>query len=75
MIGVDANDDLLQYARARRLANVEFRLADLKTFTDPDIEVDGIWASFTAAYFPNLSDTLLIWQRHLRQGVPPALIA
>jgi SAM-dependent methyltransferase len=68
VIGVDAYDDLLKYARARRLKNVDFRLADLNTFYDPDIKADGIWASFTAAYFPNLSEILTNWQRHLRPG-------
>ena len=68
VIGVDANEDLLLEARSRRLANAEFRKADLRTLTDLGAPVDGLWCSFTAAYFPDLSGVLGSWRRHLRSG-------
>ncbi len=68
VIGVDANEDLLLEARSRRLANAEFRKADLRMLTDLGAPVDGLWCSFTAAYFPDLSGVLRSWRRHLRSG-------
>ena len=62
VIGLDANDELLREAQTRCLANAEFRKADLRTLTEIDAPVDGIWCSFTAAYFPDLPDVLEAWR-------------
>jgi trans-aconitate methyltransferase len=68
VIGVDASAELISEAQSRHLANAEFRQADLRSQVDLGTPVDGIWCSFTAAYFPNLSDLIGSWQRHLRLG-------
>lgn len=68
VIGLDADDDLLLEARSKRLDNAEFRKADLRTFTDPGRLVDGLWCSFTAAYFPSLAERLASWTKRLRPG-------
>lgn len=68
VIGFDTNDELLQSARARGLAGAEFRKADLRLLTDVGGPVDGLWCSFTAAYFPNLTGALESWGSHLRSG-------
>jgi SAM-dependent methyltransferase len=68
VIGVDGNEALLAAARARALANAEFRRYDLAALPDLGISADGLWCSFVAAYFPALPATLISWLRHLRRG-------
>ncbi len=68
VIGFDANEELVLEARSKRLANAEFRRADLRTLPEPGTPVGGLWCSFTAAYFPDLSSVLASWKRHLRSG-------
>lgn len=68
VLGLDMNEELLREARSRRLANAEFRRADLREPLDPEVEVDGLWGSFTAAYFPDLPTALASWRSHLRPG-------
>lgn len=66
VIGIDMNEELLHEARSRRLTNAEFRLGDLRKPLDLGMTVDGLWCSFTAAYFPNLPAALSTWTTHLR---------
>lgn len=68
VIGVDANDQLVEVARAKRLRDAEFRNADLRTLTDVGTQVDGIWCSFAAAYFPDFTGQLRTWAKLLRAG-------
>lgn len=68
IVGVDINEEVIAYANNRHIPNAEFRQSDLRTFRDPHLCVDGIWSSFTAAYFPALRDTLATWLEHLRPG-------
>jgi SAM-dependent methyltransferase len=67
VIGIDANPELIAAASARGLPNAEFRLGDLRAL-DPDLQADGLWSSFAAAYFPDLSATLVRWGAHLGPG-------
>lgn len=68
VIGVDRNWELLREAEARRLANAEFRKADLRALPVFENPVDGIWCSFTAAYLPDLCSVLTSWSSCLRPG-------
>jgi SAM-dependent methyltransferase len=68
VIGVDGNGELLRVAESRQIPNAEFRWADLRALEDLDVEVDGIWCSFAAAYFPDLSSVLASWQRFIKKG-------
>lgn len=68
VIGLDANEELLLEAQARNLPNTEFRKMNLRSFTNPGQPVDGLWCSFTAAYFPDLPDLLPSWTKPLRPG-------
>ena len=68
VVGVDVNEELLGEARSRGLAGAEFRTADLRAPLDLGKAADGIWSSFAAAYFPDLSAVLEIWKRGLRPG-------
>lgn len=76
VVGVDGNQELLAAARAKGLANAEFHRADLRDRSDldrildsePDVSADGLWSSFAAAYFPDLSPVLAGWAGHLAPG-------
>ena len=68
VLGVDASEELLQYARSRQIPNTEFRAADLRTTVDFGLAVDGIWCSFAAAYFVDFADVLTRWARALKPG-------
>ena len=68
VIGVDITEELVAFARKRAIANAEFRVGDLRNFDAPNIRADGIWSSFTAAYFPGLRDVAATWVKHLRPG-------
>lgn len=74
VIGFDANEALLEEARARKLANAEFHGADLRFLPQLERLADGLWCSFTAAYFPNLGPVLDSWARCLRPDGWIALI-
>jgi SAM-dependent methyltransferase len=68
VIGVDANEEFILAAMSRGLTNAEFRNTDLRTLPGPGKQVDGLWCSFTAAYFPDLPEVLVTWGSHLRSG-------
>lgn len=68
VIGIDANEDFVQFARNRSIRNADFRAADLRSFTESNLQVDGIWSSFTAAYLPSFDDILSAWAKYLLPG-------
>jgi ubiquinone/menaquinone biosynthesis C-methylase UbiE len=68
VIGFDMNEELLREARSQRIPNAEFRMANLRSFPDLGISADGLWCSFTAAYFPELPTVLAAWARNLKTG-------
>ncbi len=68
VLGVDANEELLLEAQRRRLERCEFRLLNLAESLDLEVVFDGIWCSFVAAYFPNLTEQLVRWKKYLRPG-------
>ena len=73
VIGVDLNEELLGHARSRQLVNAEFRTGDLRRCPDLGIAADGLWCSFTAAYFPDLPAALAAWARNVKPGAWIAL--
>ena len=68
VVGLDLNDELLQVARSRGLANADFRLGDLRSLPQLEMAADGLWCSFAAAYFPRLSETLPTWLANVKPG-------
>lgn len=66
VIGIDMSEELLREAKSRQLANAEFRMDDLRALPDLGIAADGLWCSFTAAYFPNLPAVLAAWMSSLK---------
>ena len=68
VVGVDLNEELLAAARARELPGAEFIAADLREPFRVPAAVDGLWASFLAAYFVDLAPAVERWAVHLRPG-------
>jgi SAM-dependent methyltransferase len=68
VIGVDMNEEFLLEARSRKILGAEFLMRDLRTCPDLGVNVDGLWCSFAAAYFPDLPTVLASWAGHLRPG-------
>lgn len=67
MTGVDGNESLLEIAR-QTLPDGKFLSQDLRALSLPTGSFDGLWCSFTAAYFPRLEEVLPHWLRRLRPG-------
>ena len=66
VIGVDHNADFINIARRGCPENCAFLQADLRTIDARIIpHADGLWSSFAAAYFPNLSPVLKPWVSRL----------
>jgi len=68
VIGIDGSEELLAVAQARKIANAEFRLGDLRALPEFDDPVDGIWCSFATAYVPELRPILADWRRQIKRG-------
>jgi putative acetyltransferase len=68
VIGVDANAEVVAAAAARGITGAEFRAGDLRALPLSGVRADGLWSSFTAAYFPDLAPVLAHWREHLRPG-------
>jgi SAM-dependent methyltransferase len=68
VIGIDQNSELLAAAKAREIPNAEFRQGSLREDLPLSEPIDGVWCSFTAAYFPGLADRLTAWTQHLSAG-------
>ena len=74
VIGVDGNEELLKVARARH-PEVRFEKLDLGELTPASFgQVDGVWASFVAAYFPNLESAVARWSDCVVPGGWMALV-
>ncbi len=74
VIGVDGNEELLTEARSKDIPNADFRHGDLRALDRFEAPMDGLWSSFTAAYFPaDLPEVLSSWKAHLRPGAWIAL--
>lgn len=66
--GVDINEELLREARAKSLKSADFQQGDLSKLPKFAYGFDGLWCSFTAAYFVDLPAALFSWARNLRPG-------
>lgn len=67
VVAVDGNEELLAAARDRNAANVELVHADLAAL--PELpRAHGLWCSFVAAYFVDLTPVLAHWARTLEPG-------
>jgi SAM-dependent methyltransferase len=68
VICIDANMNLLDEAkRINSKDNIEYLNQDLRNINESKLPlVDGIWASFVAAYFPDFSSILKSWLKLLK---------
>ena len=70
VIGIDGNSNLLDEARTNNNSeNIKYINYDLQTINEISLPlVNGIWASFVAAYFPDFSSILKDWLQLLKPG-------
>jgi ubiquinone/menaquinone biosynthesis C-methylase UbiE len=68
VISVDINEKLIEEARSRKLPGADFRQADLRTLPDLGVMADGLWCSFSVAYFPDLPTALTAWSANVKPG-------
>jgi SAM-dependent methyltransferase len=69
VIGIDLSAEQVSVARERELPNAEFHAANLRTLRELRLPpADGLWSSFSAAYFTDLRATLAAWREALRPG-------
>lgn len=68
VIGLDANQELIDAALREHAPHCEFLVCDLRTPPSLGRQTDGIWCSFAAAYFPRLHDLLRRWTPLLKPG-------
>jgi SAM-dependent methyltransferase len=74
VIGVDGNEELLEAARTR-YPEVRFEKLDLGELTPASFgQVDGVWASFVAAYLSNLESAVARWSDCVVPGGWVALV-
>ncbi len=71
--GVDGNEELLAAARTN-CPKAIFEKQDLKSLSLPLASYDGLWCSFTAAYFCDFEKTLQHWLTFLKPKAWVALI-
>ncbi len=58
VLGVDANQDLIDHADRRGIPRARFLCDNIANLKEHVSETDGIWASFTVAYFPHFDQFL-----------------
>lgn len=76
VMAIDINNDLLEIARLENnYPNIEYIEGNLTRIESIVREkVDGIWCSFTAAYFPDFGPVLDKWSELLKPGSWIALV-
>jgi 2-polyprenyl-3-methyl-5-hydroxy-6-metoxy-1,4-benzoquinol methylase len=72
--GVDSNSDLIEAAEKKALPGCTFLKSDLNSIQLPLSSFDGLWCSFTAAYFTDLASTLKQWMPLLKKEAWVCLI-
>ena len=58
VLGIDANQDVIDHASRRGIPGARFLCDDIRKLQEHELESEGIWASFTAAYFPQFDQFL-----------------
>lgn len=65
---VDVNQDVIDYARSRGIPRARFLCSNIMDLKDHELESDGVWTSFTAAYFPRFDVFLRSIDTALKSG-------
>lgn len=58
VLGIDANQDVIDHANRREIPRARFLCDNIANLKEHELESDGIWASFTVAYFPHFDQFL-----------------
>ena len=70
IVSIDFNNDVIEFAKqVNGLSNVQYICKDLKKINELELPLaDGIWSSFTVAFFPNFTPILRSWLNLLKPG-------
>lgn len=68
VLGIDAQQDVIAYASARDIPRARFICDQITNVPNHTPQADGVWASFTAAYFPHFDALLRPIAQVLRPG-------
>lgn len=52
VFGVDGNQDVIDHAKSSGIPHARFVCCDIRDIKNSELKFDGVWTSFTAAYFP-----------------------
>jgi len=52
VFGVDGDQDVIDHATSRGIPHARFVCCDIRDIKDRELKFEGVWTSFTAAYFP-----------------------
>ncbi len=76
VIGIDFNKELIDFAQIEnQQSNVQYICKDLKKIDEIGLsKVDGIWSSFSVAYFPDFVPVLREWLKLLKPNGWIALV-
>jgi ubiquinone/menaquinone biosynthesis C-methylase UbiE len=66
--GIDGNAEFIALAKLACPETCSFVECDLATIELPLAEYDGLWCSFTSAYFPNFEKILRFWLPALKES-------
>jgi SAM-dependent methyltransferase len=58
VLGIDASQDVIDHASRRAIPGARFLCENIRNLKEHELECEGIWASFTAAYFPQFNQFL-----------------
>jgi len=68
VFGVDGDQDVIDHAKSRGIPHARFVCCDIRNIEDSDFKSDGVWTSFTAAYFPRFDELIRSIDRVLKIG-------
>lgn len=58
VLGVDANQEFISHAQSRGIPRAHFLCSNITDLKGHELEFDGVWSSFTAAYFTRFDEFL-----------------
>ncbi len=68
VFGVDGNQDFIDHAKSRGIPRARFVCGNITNIKGYELESDGVWTSFTAAYFPQFDVVTRSIDRALKPG-------
>jgi SAM-dependent methyltransferase len=68
VLGVDANQEVIDHANRRGIPRARFLCGNILNLKEHKLKCDGIWTSFTVAYFPQFDRLLGRIDAVLKQG-------